>query len=142
MREALVYAIGIALSPVAIAAVLLLLTCRRAVANAVGFLAGWTIGVATLFFGFVVIVGKAGLTDSDPLWIAVAELALGTVFLVATMLLWKRRHRRSELDASWVAAVDSFTTARWHRPAPGPSFGDCEAVSVCTRSPYSSPWGS
>jgi hypothetical protein len=36
MREALVYAIAIGISPVAIAAILLLLTCRRAVANAVG----------------------------------------------------------------------------------------------------------
>ena len=112
VREALVYAVGVALSPVAIAATLLLLTCRRAVANAFSFLIGWTLGVALAIFVLVVLVNSTGLTGSDPLRMAVAELVIGLGFLVAALAVWRQRHRSSIDTPPWVAAVDSFTTVR------------------------------
>ena len=42
MREALPYAVGVAISPIPIAAILLLLTCRRAARKGSSFLLGWT----------------------------------------------------------------------------------------------------
>lgn len=112
MREALVYAIGIAISPIAIVATLLLLTCRRAVANTVSFLVGWTVGVAAVISLFVVLVNGVGVSDSDPLWIALTELVIGAGFLLAVGAVWRHRHERRADSRPWVAAVDSFTTAR------------------------------
>lgn len=112
MDEALPYALGVAISPVPIAATLLLLTCPQAVANASSFLAGWVIGVALPAMLFVLLVSKAGLTDSDPVWIAVAELLLGVAFLATAVTLWLRRHRRGAHEAAWIARIDELTTAR------------------------------
>lgn len=112
MDEVLPYALGVAISPVPIAATLLILTCPQAVANASSFLAGWVVGVALPAMLFVLLVSKAGLTDSDPAWIAVAELLLGITFLAATVALWLRRHRRGTHEAAWSARIDDLTTAR------------------------------
>ena len=46
MQETLPYAVGVAISPVAIATTLLLLTSRGAMANGISFLMGWALGVA------------------------------------------------------------------------------------------------
>lgn len=112
MSEALVYAVGVALSPVAIAASLLMLTCRRAVANTIAFVIGWTAGVAAAILVLVVLVSNAGLTDSDPRWIAVTELVIGVGFLVAALAVWRRRHRRAVDARPWVAAVDGFSRTK------------------------------
>jgi hypothetical protein len=112
MSGALAYATGIAISPVAIAATLLLLTCRRAVTNAISFLVGSTVGVAALVVAFVLLVNSAGLSDSNPLWIAVAELALGAGFLLAVAVIWWRRHERSSDAPPWVDAIGGFTSTR------------------------------
>jgi hypothetical protein len=90
---------------------LLLLTGRRAVANAFSFLVGWTAGVAAGIFPFVLLVNAVGLSDSDPLWIALAELAIGVGFLLAVGAVWRHRHER-QVSPPWVAAVDSFTTTK------------------------------
>ncbi len=112
MREALVYAVGVAISPVAVAAVLWLLTCPRAVANAISFLVGWTFVVAAATVVLVLLVDQAGLTDSDPLWISLAELVIGAAFLLAGLAVWRQRHDRQPGSVPWVSAVDAFTMAR------------------------------
>lgn len=112
MREALVYAVGVAISPVAIVATVLLLTCRRAVANAISFLIGWTTGVAAAIFLFVVLVNSIGLTDSNPRWISVTELVVGGGFLLAVLAVWRQRHQRQPGSPPWVESVDGITTAR------------------------------
>jgi Sap, sulfolipid-1-addressing protein len=112
VREALPYAAGVAVSPIPIAAILLLLTGRGATANGLSFLGGWVVGVAVPTVLFVALIDRADVTDSDPLWITVAELALGAAFLLAAAVVWARRHRHAERDLPWVENVDRFTTAR------------------------------
>jgi hypothetical protein len=67
MRETLPYAVGVAISPVAIATTLLLLTSRGAMANGISFLMGWALGVAVPVLVFIVIVSQTGISDSDPI---------------------------------------------------------------------------
>jgi Sap, sulfolipid-1-addressing protein len=90
----LVYAVAVAVSPVPIGAILLLLTCPRRGANGLSFLAGWVLGVGTLAVLFVTLVHAAGISDADPLWLAVPEIVVGIVFLLAAVALWIRRDRR------------------------------------------------
>ena len=54
MKEILPFAIGIALSPMAIAAVILLLFTPKARSNSLAFLAGWALGLTLV--GVVVLV--------------------------------------------------------------------------------------
>jgi hypothetical protein len=112
VRDALPYAVGVAISPIPIAAVLLLLTCRSALAKGFSFLGGWIVGVASPMLVFVLLVEEAGVADSHPTGIAVAEIALGAAFALAGIAVWRRRHRRRETDASWVDSIESFTGAR------------------------------
>ena len=112
MTEAVPYAVGVAISPIPIAAILLLLTCRSAAAKGFSFLGGWVVGVAVPMLLLVVLVDRAVVTDSDPLWIAIAEIAIGVAFLLAAVAVWRRRHRRSEQSPPWVDSIDSFTTTR------------------------------
>ena len=112
MREALVYAVAVAVSPVPIGAILLLLTCPEQAANGLSFLAGWVVGVGTLAVLFVVLVDAAGISDSDPLWIAIPEIVLGVTFLLIAAALWIRRDRRRETAAPWIDAVDHLTVTR------------------------------
>jgi hypothetical protein len=89
---------GIVILAVAVAvavATMLLLTCHRAVANALSFLAGWMVGVAAVIFLLVLLVNGLGLNDSDPLWIALVELAIGAGFLLAVGAVWRHRHERA-----------------------------------------------
>lgn len=112
MREAVPYAMGIAFSPIPIAAILLLLTCPRATANGFSFIGGWVVGIATPALLFVVLIEQADVTDGDPLWLAAGEIALGVAFLVAAGAIWMRGRRRGPTAIPWVEAIDSFTPAR------------------------------
>ena len=112
MREAIPYAMGIAFSPIPIASILLLLTCPRAVANGLSFVAGWVIGIAIPAILFVVLIDKADVTEGDPAWLAAVEVGLGVAFLAAAAAIWIRGRNRSPLDVSWVDSVDRLTPAR------------------------------
>ena len=112
MREALVYAVAVAVSPVPIGATLLLLTCPRGEANGLSFLAGWVVGVGMLVVLFVVLVDVSGISDADQLWLALPEIVLGVVFLLAAAVLWIRRDRRRGRGVPWIDVVDHLTASR------------------------------
>jgi hypothetical protein len=112
VREAVVYAVAVAVSPVPIGATLLLLTCPRREANGLSFLAGWAVGVGTLALLFVVLVEASGISDADPLWLALSEIVLGVVFLLTAAVLLIQRGRRPERAAPWINAVDHLTAPR------------------------------
>ena len=112
MREALVYAVAVAVSPVPIGAILLLLTCPERAAKGLSFLAGWVVGVGTLAVLFVVLVDELGLSDADPLWIAIPEIVLGITFLLIAAALWIRRDRSRETGVPWIDAIDHLTATR------------------------------
>ena len=112
MRDALVYAVAVAVSPVPIGAVILLLTSPEREAKGLSFLAGWVVGVGALALLFVVLVEATGISDADPLWLALPEIVLGVVFLLAAAVLWIRRDRRRERAAPWIDAVDNLTASR------------------------------
>jgi hypothetical protein len=106
--HALVYAAGVALSPVAIVTSILLLSGRGGAAKAATFALGWIAGLVAMEVVLVLLVDLAELSDADPLWIAVPELALGLAFLAASATLWLRRGRRSGQPA-WLGAIDRLT---------------------------------
>jgi hypothetical protein len=112
MRQALVYAAGAAISPVPIASILLLFTTRKALANGLAFVAGWTAGVAAVVSAFVVLTPAVGLQRSDPVGLAAAELLLGSAFVLAAVVVWRRRHRRDERRVLWLDRVDGITPSK------------------------------
>ncbi len=116
--DILPYAIGVAISPVPIIAVILMLFSTRASANAPAFLAGWVVGllVATtlvLLFSNVIGVGEG----APPTWVSLLKIVLGALLL---LLGYEKLQGRPPAGATaplpkWLEAVDRLT--------PGTSFG-------------------
>jgi Sap, sulfolipid-1-addressing protein len=109
MQDALAYAIGIAISPVAIAAIVLLLTRPAPLRGATAFSAGWIAGVGAQVAVLATAVNRADVTDADPTVLAIAELAIGGCFLIATARIWQRRRERRD-RSRLLAALDGAST--------------------------------
>lgn len=112
----LTYAIGVAISPVPIIAVILMLFSIRARVNGPMFLAGWVVSLA-LVSGVVYIASDASdaatdSTTSDA--ISWGKIAFGLLFLLFAARQWRSR---PELGVDpempkWMAGIDSFTPVK------------------------------
>jgi threonine/homoserine/homoserine lactone efflux protein len=109
MQDALAYAVGIAISPVAIGAIVLLLSRPTPLRVATAFSAGWIAGVGAQVAVLAAAVNGADVTDADPTVLAIAELAIGGCFLIATARIWQRRSERQD-RSRLLAALDGAST--------------------------------
>jgi threonine/homoserine/homoserine lactone efflux protein len=112
VQDALAYAIGIAISPVAIGAIVLLLSRPTPLRVAAAFAAGWIAGVGTQVVVLATAVNRADITDADPSVLAIAELAIGACFLIATARIWQGRRERQNRGTAVLAALDAASTGR------------------------------
>jgi hypothetical protein len=113
------FAIGIALSPVPLIAVILMLLGSRATANGLGFLFGWITGVSVgLWFltslGASPDLATGGEPSTTASWI---EAVLGVLLVIGAIRHWRTRPRAGEEPAmpGWMHKVDSM--------GPGSAFG-------------------
>lgn len=86
-------AVGIAISPVAIAATLLLLLSPRAKTASVGFLLGWMLGIGAAVTAFALLAAviperAPGAGRTLP---ALIQLAVGVILLGLATVIWLRR---------------------------------------------------
>ena len=93
VSEVLTFAVGVAISPIPIVAVILMLFSRRATVNGLLFLLGWVVALAVVS-GVAYAFSDAGdaatsTTASDTVsWV---KIALGAVLLVLAARGWRRR---------------------------------------------------
>jgi threonine/homoserine/homoserine lactone efflux protein len=106
-------AVGVALSPVPIIAVILLLVTPRARINGPAFVVGWLVGLAIVG---VIVLSLAGPTEASEnggpaTWVSVLKLLLGALLLFVALKQWRGRpHEGEEAPApKWMGAIDSFT---------------------------------
>ncbi len=117
--QILPFAVGVALSPIPIVAVVLMLVTRRARSNGPAFVAGWLTGLAIVGAIVLSISSGAGATDSSgpATWVSVLELVLGLLLLLVAIRQWRGRPKGDEEAATpkWMATIDSF--------GPGKAYG-------------------
>jgi Sap, sulfolipid-1-addressing protein len=90
--DTLPFAIGIALSPVPIIAVILMLFSERARQNGPAFLGGWIAGIAAVVVIVTLITGVAGASSGGPsTLVSLLKLALGILLLVLAWAQWQQR---------------------------------------------------
>jgi len=109
-------AIGVAISPITIIAVILMLFSARARQNGPAFLAGW-VGALAVVGAIVFVLAEAGRVGSDGSSSNLAALLkalLGVLFLLLAVRQWRTRPAEGEQAPmpKWMAAIDSFTTGR------------------------------
>jgi len=100
-------AIGIALSPLPIVAVVLMLVTPRGRTNGPAFILGWWIGLAIV--GAIVLSvagGDGAASNGEPAtWVNALKLVLGLLLLLVAAMQWRRRPhegRRRPLPSGWV----------------------------------------
>jgi threonine/homoserine/homoserine lactone efflux protein len=114
--QALPLAVGVALSPIPIVAVVLMLGTPRGRGNGSAFVLGWIAGLAAV--GTVVLLlsagGKASSHGEPADWVSVAKLGLGILLLAVAARRWRSRPRGSEQPElpAWMQTIDRFTPRR------------------------------
>jgi hypothetical protein len=114
--EMLPLAIGIAISPLAIVAVILILTTPQAKTNGPAFLGGWLIALAVVGGVALVATDAAESADSSgprPI-VALVKIGLGVTLFFLAWRGFRSRPKPGE-DAplpKWMAALDRFTPTR------------------------------
>ncbi|MGH3137415.1 MAG: GAP family protein [Gaiellaceae bacterium] len=106
-------AVGVAISPIPIIAVVLMLVSPRGRVNGPAYLLGQILGVATAGALVLFIAGSVGGSDeSEPAgWTNWLKLALGLGLLLLAAKQWRERPREGDEPATpkWMNAIDSFT---------------------------------
>jgi threonine/homoserine/homoserine lactone efflux protein len=126
ISEVLPFAIGIAISPVPIIAVILMLFSARARTNGPAFLGGWVLGLAVVSTVVYLAADSANAatdsTASDTVsWV---KIGLGVLLLALARRHWAKRPKPGETAPlpKWMDAVDTMK--------PGRAFGLAVLLSV------------
>ena len=110
--DSLPMAIGIALSPVPIIAVVLMLTTERAKVNGLAFVAGWLAGLGVVGAIVLAIAGPADASSSGTpaTWVSWLLIVLGALLLlVAARQFRGRPHGQEQAPLpKWMGAIDTF----------------------------------
>jgi hypothetical protein len=114
--QALPFAIGVAISPMPIIAMVLILVTPRARSNGPAFLVGSVLAVALVGGIALAIADPAGASDdgAPATWVSWVKLALGLLLVALAVKQWRGRPRAGEEAPmpGWMSALDTFTPVR------------------------------
>ncbi|MCX5134245.1 MULTISPECIES: GAP family protein [unclassified Streptomyces] len=110
-------AVGIAISPLPLVAVILMLATPQGRTNGIAFTVGWTLSLAGATAALVVLGSSGDATTgsgSPATWTSWLKLALGLVFilLAAKQFTGRPRDGREARQPGWMKAIDHFTPGR------------------------------
>jgi len=110
VSETLSFAVGVALSPMPIAAVIVMLFTPKAKTNAPLFLVGWVIGLLLVGFVVLLIPGLEASGSEPTTSSGVVKALLGVLLLVAGWGAWRRRPGATETAEApkWMESIDGF----------------------------------
>jgi threonine/homoserine/homoserine lactone efflux protein len=111
------YAVGIAVSPIPIAAVILMLFSGRARSNSVSFMVAWIAGIAVVTAVVVAIPGLEADDSAPSTTTGWVKLVLGVLLLAVGVRQWGSRPGPDDEPAvpGWMARIDELR--------PGAAFG-------------------
>jgi hypothetical protein len=106
-------AVGIALSPIPIIAVVLMLTSRKARVNGPVFVLGWLLGLGIVGAIVLSVAGSAGASSSGSpaTWVSWLKIALGVLLLLVAVRQFRGRPRGDDQPQmpKWMATIDKTT---------------------------------
>ena len=114
--ELLPVALGVAISPVPIIAVILMLLAPDAAAASVAFLVGWVVGIAVVVVIVVLVVDPVddSETGGPSTFVSVLKLVLGAAAVLLAVKQWQSRPRAGQEPAmpTWMSAIDTIGPAK------------------------------
>jgi hypothetical protein len=109
-------AVGVAISPLAIIAVILLLVSPRGGVTGPAYVVGWLLGLSVVGGVVLFVADPVGASSSDgpAAWVSVLQLVLGVALFGVAVQQWRGRPPDGEDPdtPAWMGAVDSFTAGR------------------------------
>jgi hypothetical protein len=106
-------AVGIALSPIPIIAVVLMLTSHRAKVNGPAFVAGWLLGLGIVGAIVLSLAGPAGASKSGSpaAWVSWIKIVLGVLLLLVAARQFRSRPHGDEQAQmpKWMTTIDKTT---------------------------------
>ena len=110
------FAVGVAVSPVPIIAVILMLFSARARVNGPLFLVGWVVALAVVSGVAYAVAdgGDASTSSTSADTIAWGKILFGLLFLLLAVRTWRKRPApgaEAEMPA-WMAGIDGFTPGK------------------------------
>jgi len=114
--QVLVYAVGVALTPISIIAVVLMLSTPRGRVNGPAFVAGWVVGL--MLVGTIILLVSSGASASDhsnpATWVSVLKLVLGLLLIFVAHRQWQSRPRGGAPPKlpGWMRTIDRFDPRR------------------------------
>ena len=107
----LALAVGIALSPIPIIAVVLMLTSAKARVNGPLFVLGWLVGLGIVGAIVLVVAGPTGASTSGSpaTWVSWVKIVLGVLLLLVAARQFRSRPRRGEEPhmPKWMTTIDN-----------------------------------
>ncbi len=114
--QTLLLAVGVALSPIPIIAVILMLVTPRARVNGPAYAVGYLLGLALIGAIVLLVAGPAGASDDgDPAtWVDLLKLALGVGLVLLSVKQWRGRPHGDEEPATpkWMGAIEGFSPVK------------------------------
>jgi len=113
--EILPLAVGIAISPIPIIAVILMLLSPRAKGASVGFMIGWLAGIVVAIIVFTLLSSVIPQRSEGVSPVAGAiKIILGVLLLFLALRQWRARPANGEQASmpKWMSAIDSMTTGK------------------------------
>jgi len=114
--QLLPFAVGVAVSPMPIVAMVLMLITPKATANGTMFLLGWIVGVALAGTVCLLVIGPSSTDDDGAAadWTFWLKLVLGAALLLLAIKEWKARPASdAEVPTpKWMSTLDGFTPVK------------------------------
>jgi threonine/homoserine/homoserine lactone efflux protein len=105
-------ALGVAISPIPIIAVILMLLSPKARTNGLAFLVGWVVGLAVAGIVMTILFGNAGIGSGGGSNVgSLIRILLGLLLVWLGVRSFRKRPRAGEQPElpGWMRAIDSFT---------------------------------
>lgn len=116
ISEVLTFAVGVAISPIPIVAVILMLFSARAKVNGPVFLLGWAAALTFVSFGIYFLSDAADAAGDTATSEAISwgKLLLGVLMLVLALRNWQRRPAPGETPEmpKWMGGIDSLAPGK------------------------------
>jgi Sap, sulfolipid-1-addressing protein len=116
ISEVLPFAVGVAISPLSVIAVILVLFSARARVNGLVFTAGWVVGVAVVSTVIYLLadagdVGRGGSGSDTSYWL---KLVGGILLVLLAFRDWRKRSASGEAvdQPKWMSAIDTLTPVK------------------------------
>jgi hypothetical protein len=109
-------AVGVAISPVPIIAIVLILGTPRARSNGPALAVGWLAGLSIAGGIFLAIASGRAQEEGDgpETWVSIVKLILGVLFVLLAARIWHGRPQAGQEAEmpKWMRAIDRFTAVR------------------------------